>query len=573
MLQTLRLSSPTVNGTSILDVECGPVTVIKGHVQSGKTAAIIALAQKNYIAGKSCLIIVRNICYDLEQLLGRFSRLKVCPAVLDIGNYRQILASDKPIIMLALANFHQLGKYINALQENVFLYKNTTVIIDEADHIDTYRNTLAAQCVLDIKDLAYKVYMVSATVMDTVLQETIMPTNILYLDTPSNYKGIDYVQWCELTESVNRSAADIFEADPNIPEYLEEFVQLPLEYSNVHAKKHPVLHLLKFSRLKLSMEKIQDYCRNVYTRDITSIVMNSNGIRFFYFSLEAPITIGRHVIHIGHDGYYHLPKKLHITNVIKYLKTIGYKKFPRILIIAGDMAGRSITFSSDDHAEKTLVWHLTGMYLTVGKKCSQPELLQSLRTCCRADDDIPIKIYTLPETRQAIEKAFLLQEEYLARASVKDVPIDEQILELPMHWSKFSEGHSVTKNRRVTLNKVNEPDGGWETPELTDVAGNISVTIVQKLPTVSKKYYNAIKQAIDDVWGTGVWIRKASVIEVAADFVDSSKQAITNTTFSWHATKAGQRSMVRHFNKTVDENSPGLLWKFRGREWYVRYNV
>jgi transposase InsO family protein len=166
-----------------------------------------------------------------------------------------------------------------------------------------------------------------------------------------------------------------------------------------------------------------------------------------------------------------------IGEVLTYLQEIGTAKFPRIMILAGKMADRGITFGSANYADcmarHCVPWHLTEMYYLAAKSTDQPNLLQACRLCGIYVDNIPLTFYS--NAVDDIVKAYHVQEELIERARAAEISATNErnlacrsmkdiIPTIPIAREKCPKRRFVGQKVpcRVKRVKDDSKEGGWD---------------------------------------------------------------------------------------------------------------
>lgn len=211
------------------------ITIIKGHMQSGKTAFMIGAAIRYRLCGLSTLIVVQHSA-DEVQLWNRFKEYwkeKIENKAKEYGihipfqyNNRQgktinqielvqvrdidtLDIVNSPVIMITLAHVSHLRKLYRQIQNNPNADK-LVIMIDESDVysaptdisnineesiIDKKKDEAAQRTIfLDlIKSIVYTSFLISATILDNTLKEDILSKNIMIIPPPNDYKGINRI--------------------------------------------------------------------------------------------------------------------------------------------------------------------------------------------------------------------------------------------------------------------------------------------------------------------------------------------------------------------------------------------
>jgi hypothetical protein len=107
-------------------------------------------------------------------------------------------------------------------------------------------------------------------------------------------------------------------------------------------------------------------------------------------------------------------RKTSISDILQDIKN-KFIKITHIIIFAGELAGRGISFKSKDRS-----WHLTDEFLIVAKKCGEPEIMQKIRIAGRYQDDIPLTLFTTDKIILDLRRAYYRQEECIFETKKED---------------------------------------------------------------------------------------------------------------------------------------------------------
>ena len=432
--------------------------VIKGLVQSGKTEYMICLMLYMLTSGKSVVMIVRNIEDDRVQFCKRFEEFKkkyqdhfedfkdifLIDNVLKYKKY-----DERPSIYLLLDNQSNIKKMNEILLKTDVRY---VTIFDEADFVDS-GNGIKAKYYDILKVRSSKIFWVSATIMDMLLKEEgISGDNIIFLNPSDkkNYKGIinNRIKMITIPSSkyVGSVNDDVFECNPYFYSFLEEYkLKEGFKVSSLRDSRaerindyyHPRICLVNLSHCIEPLEKAQLKIGMDYP-ELSVIVYNSPGLVFQKGSKRIR----------GEDV-----NCCNVSSFLQYLKD-GGEEHTHIIIMSGYMAGRGISFVSEDYK-----WHLTDEYMVVSKTADEPELIQKVRLQGIYRDDIPLTLYTTEDAQKDLLKASYRIEE-LSKACKDNLEESKKLLtEIPISKEKFTK-RDMTKNVSAKMNKVNH-NIGW----------------------------------------------------------------------------------------------------------------
>ena len=411
--------------------------VIKGHVQSGKTNFIICASALFISMGYSVVHLLRDRTSDREQL---YDRLINFDKELHIVKNAGTIGSKKvPQIYLALSNKSSLSKVFKIINKSTFPY---ILFIDEVDYVDSgeFENVKKYEVIHDMKKNAYCTFGVSATIMDQLGKEDISSKNIILLNTKSSYKGIDAIQLLEIYKKCKYTGTfndNLFDQDIGLLSFINDFSKRkPTPYL---IEIYPNICLVNICRTKGPCFKIQEYLGNSHP-ELATIVYNGDGISF-------------------RQGEFEFKEKITISKCLQRLKDDGgVDKYPNIMIFAGDLAGRCVSFVSEDYK-----WHLTDQRLLISSSCDEPELIQKIRLCGVYNDDLPLKLYATKKTIDELRKAYLRQEEIVSSLQDKEIENVRSFIDsMEMHKEKFTR-RSMVKDHKIDfkITKVNY-ETGWD---------------------------------------------------------------------------------------------------------------
>lgn len=417
---------------------------VKGHVQSGKTLFMIH-ACKFFIQQKlSCVFVLRNSYADREQLYNRLTLSYSYPYVLKKVNGKAFPEKKQniPHILFSLGNSSNLKKLGNKLQSSTIPF---VLFIDEVDAVD-YGSSIKMEYILDLKQKSYCTFGISATIMDTLFRENITPDHLLLLRVPQNYKGILKINMVPFFSDdslfSSKKQDDLFDFLPDLEGFIEEYVNNYNDH-NDHKYNHPRICLFNISRCIEPYDRLQTQLNKKY-KNIVFLVYNGYGVSYKKGDVE-------------------WTEKITISKALQTIKDTGEKN-SIIFIFSGDLAGRGISFVSEDYG-----WHLTDEVLIVSDKTDEPDLIQKVRLCGCYDDTIPLTLYSKEHTINDLKKAFYKQEEYLAECSKYSNEKNEKnekkicrsiICEYPMTCSKFTSRKMTKDHVSYPLNKVKK-NVGW----------------------------------------------------------------------------------------------------------------
>lgn len=477
--------------------------VIKGYVQSGKTSFMLYTATLNLLKGVSSVIVLRNTTGDKAQIISRLRSLQEDIKVgcgVDIDLIRE---KDEgcPKIFVEIGNNSRLSRLNSKLKDTDIPF---VLFIDEADSNDTGNNKRTDEVGI-MKESAQRIFFISATILDLsmkepepavevidltveddvqVKEEVVTPQKVHMLTPPPNYMGIEKLVHRTLPEQAlpcNKNDDEPFERDPNLSDFIRRFAAFEPHDLTMFETKHPQHCLISCGTVIKPQRKIFNWITRSGS-DIVTILYNGDGIDLYHPSLVKKIIVlpvdgGRKVVGgrmcLWSSGAHSFDKSVGISDILGWLKRNGgVEKFPRILTISGKLAGRGISFVSDDYGEymrtfgevgipKTIGWRLTGMYYIPSPMTSQPNLMQAVgRACCICRDNIQTCIYSTEEVFEDIKKSYWTQEELVARTRGTSTNMNE----IQMNSSKLSK-------RRLTVSGVKRISKDLQVPWFEDDGG------------------------------------------------------------------------------------------------------
>ena len=466
--------------------------IIKGYVQSGKTSFMLCSALK-YMFGSSCMsseIVLRDSIGDSTQIQARLRDMKsnikdylmsenistevdfaVVGDRIPLDEFNAAMNGINPKIFVVLGNRSQLRR-VNVMLKKVATPKYA-VFIDEADSNDTGDNYRKNEMTI-IKESASRLFYISATILEIGLRDTENggDGSVYMLRDVPHYMGIEKLihrRLGDVAKPSNRKCDDPFENDPNMRNFISMFEETEPHHVEFLDSFHPQHCLISCGAVIVPQKKLFNF---ISEHDIVVILYNGHGIDMYHRSLDGEKirmkTGGGRTVTGGEckwrPGAHSFGQSIGVSNALQWLKDNGgVAKFPRIITISGKLAGRGISFVSEDYGRylgsfynttspKWIGWRLTSMYYIPSKQTSQPNLMQCVgRVCCVVRDNIPTHIYANDEVLMDLRKAYWTQEELVIRARQlqegNDIKIGEAMNQVKMKNVKLSK-------RRLTINGV-----------------------------------------------------------------------------------------------------------------------
>lgn len=460
----------------------GRFLTIKGYVQSGKTNFIICASILCLLSGYSVAIILRDYKVDQEQIHVRILEfMKKINSSFSVTKSGKINKSSQPSIYLALGNANSINKVYEHMKENTDKY---ILMIDEVDYVDSSTNTLKNSKINIIKENAHCIFGISATIMDPIGKTLVTPKDLILLTPQENYKGIPDIfminvpDECKFTSKID---SDLFETDCDLYNFIKDFDKSH-SFTNLEWT-HPNICLIRNCTAKRPYINVQERISKEFP-DLTTIVYNGNGI-------------------ICKKGDNNIKSKGTISDMLQTLKdNDGLVNHKRIIIFAGNLAGRSISFVSRDYK-----WHLTHQRLLVSDTCDEAELIQLIRLLGVYNDNIPLYLYTTEKTWKDLCSAHYRQEEIINRLKLVSDTFTNSCKEyiennIELNMNKFTKRSIVKdKNAYLSIKRV-EDDDGWDIKVYKGYKmppSEYFTNYGQKEPTIQTKmnFINRIKEKIN----------------------------------------------------------------------------
>jgi hypothetical protein len=527
--------------------------VLKGHMQSGKTAALLSTAF--YLAkfyGFTTIIIIQNNLDALTQLVERAEQLvgeikATHPAWANLndilrgrnipvddltryitppqpGSWKKFNPDAQVIVCLrSVTDIAPLSYHITTLEKRRF-----ALLVDESDFLDSNADA-QVQSVLDVvKQFTTMTMYISATPLTTLVKEDVPQKNIIHLAAPPHYKDLSNMVFYPLNKEAvysRLSNIDPLMTDDNLMPYLTAFSQrkLPTEEGKI---LQPCIALLRFAHSIEPQRRVAKYVAQKWGDKVLAITYNggSDGIGLYGDALgDKPVLIGNQTTEVcpalvyrngieTKQNYHYIQAGMYIGHVLTFLmENGGVEKFPRIAIMAGVLADRGVTFASSNYkeclAKGRSPWHLTEMYYLASKTTTQANLIQGVgRACGIFPDTIVPKIFS--NAVQDIVKAYLLQNELIERAETYpsdeiDAPIATYRVVLPkmeISQEKIPARRITPINVPVKLNKVSDDSvyGGHDWSSMTYNCGENMVTLLP--PKENIRIYSPAKEEAKTLW-------------------------------------------------------------------------
>ncbi len=401
---------------------------VKGAVQSGKTRFMIYASLLLRLAKMDVVVLLRNLLADREQFGKRMEAARA---------EWSSRFPDEGTIFLCLTNASAVRR-----TEREVRGRNYALIIDEADACDSFSDGRKKDEFLSLlKAGARRTFGVSATVMDLIGKPGVVPSSLILLTPPEDYRGfMDLVHVPIETESLfsSRIDCDLLVEDPGLDSFVGYFSAL--------RRPKPCIGLVNICRTKAPCYRA---VRDLSPRhpSVLFLIYNGDGI----------------VSRRGRGPLIEIPGT--IAEALQTIKDSGSEA--NILIFSGDLAGRGISFVSTD-----LGWHLTHERLLVSPGCDEAEIQQRLRLLGRYEP-CELTLFARPELLRDLRAAYFRQEEFIAmlrsrsdlaershEESSEELSCREILVEAPVHRAKFTK-RSMVKDRvcAIPFAKTSRPVG------------------------------------------------------------------------------------------------------------------
>lgn len=541
---------------------------IHGDIQSGKSSVQICVSLYDLMFKcRTTVWILRNNCGDELQafsgIRNECERLGLeMPQVSSVRDMPVDQLADmmrvntqRPGIVVCLANVTQLGKVRAATERLQQDERNYNVMIDEVDTLyESDAGKVRAQRsepLNAIKNNAKSVLGVSATAFGILFTETKLYTPSVYmLSTPKNYTGIKDFNWLDIDSDLPVTQLE----RRNIPlEYMKKLVDLhPSGYMPTSRDGtefyHPVILLSKTSRFRdifndIVRESHDTWCAMSYDgegvvikcRDSMLLEMAPDSITVKRKSDGTRVTSVRE----GENGLFHF-KKVQIGDVLEALRMMTVAKMrlgepghiTHIVIASGALADRGINFVSNNYAVNVRQWHLTNMVYIPTKESSCSDHIQAMRPCGIFNDTIRPLIATSAKIKQDILRANedmqrKIIEECKYRSEDWNCRVVDLVKEIPFKENEVPLNSKISK-AKIQLNIVKE-----DTP-VSPICDNnkelVNYTLKNNLKGIWElAIYNEMSSILSREEYTGKWIRRSEIVGVIAEKLHKTTQNINGS--------------------------------------------
>lgn len=395
---------------------------IKGQIQEGKTMLLVVSCVYCICIQKVLPIIVvdsTNAHYiDFVRKLKYFlTKMKRQLNVdLNVVNYKNISSINDKSIVVTINHFTGLGKIRDYVQRKNIQYN---VFIDEADKAK-YGGKEEAKSRVILKDLvenSIKSLDCTATSFSLYENEQMTSENIFKMKTHPDYKGIESLTWKHIPEKLT--------AEKN-KKYMLKWAKIISKHKGFNTKNgfHPAIGLFIFDR---KIKEHRDFVEICQKRKLKCDFLEYN-------SSQKNM--------LAYNG----------QKIKKSLSDIIQDQNRSLIIVAGDLAGRGISYVSTDFKK-----HLTHQYLSPSKTATTTITEQNLRILGKYQDDIPLTVICTEKDMNDIKKSHGLNDE-LAKYCNDDSYIREQIKEIGINKLKMPK-RKITNTSNKNITKINGNDG------------------------------------------------------------------------------------------------------------------
>lgn len=460
--------------------------------QTGKTKVIIARTIKTMSEGRVPILILRNRQGDSNQYMYNFKEynkmfieylekynidVKYEINCIEGNNIKTFLNSKrieeafegiKPIAIMCLGNIIQLNRIFDITNKHI---NNYDLIIDEVDYVDCSESGTSKKLKL-LKDNAFKVFGITATPIEFMMAENNLTVkDHIRIEPPEDYRGFNDIVYRSLPEKsvgIGRKVNtidDIFNRDKNL-KYFLEYLSNPVIGKHCIGNEEflPTICLIKNTSVINNQNLIYNYIRKTY-KDIVVITYNGEGGKMYFNGMNKKgIKISNKIIYPNEE------EKLDIADILQYFKDNGgVDKFSKIVIIAGELAGRCISYVSRDY-----IWHLTDMYYIPASHTPIPVMIQAIgRLCGRNKGKALLTLYTSEYVINNLHKGISFYSELIDRIKTKEESelICDALSNIPMKKCKIPKKHKLTsKVKPPSILAVNddEDDKGWDIKKYND---------------------------------------------------------------------------------------------------------
>lgn len=418
--------------------------LIKGDVQSGKTAIMVICSLCYLLCGRDVAVLCRNSLGDVNQFIDRFEDTVAALEALGFRNKNfRVARRGRPLTRdpcLFVYNYSEqnVKSLLTVLRARAI--GTTVLFVDEAD-----LRSGTQKAFVSLQTQVSKTVFVSATVQDILVSKwSIHTDHVVKLAPRPWYKGVNALTFIE---NPTLKGDELFYTLCDIAIDLDHRRALPT---------HPKIVLITIDRAKAVMDafyerfkmgeftltnnfvaKLPNEMSNVCIISYTGegIKMAHDGAELIFAPRQVPKSIGRALLWLAQNG--------------------GVVRFPNIVILAGDLASRGINFACYDSGRPENNWHLTHQILMNKRTCASA--IQGLRILGNHRDDIPLKLYTTSACAEQIRKSQKLTDALvntMANDEYKGMTTREAVREMPVRRQDKPEKYLTRESESRALKLV-----------------------------------------------------------------------------------------------------------------------
>ncbi len=526
--------------------EADKMFMLAGDVQGGKTPTMLGYIMSCIAQKRKAIILTCNSTQDRNQVMKSAQEMLSALQehlyqelgddylhcnVYDIDGVENWARSPRQTdIIVVMANVSQLKKLRDSIVDHNI---RPMMAVDESDATMNIKATAkdvdVSKLVKECYDLAHVVMLVSATHFATWFTEGSLTSHYISITTHPNYKGIESLIHVPLPERNKRANADIFVQSRDLPDFLNDLAnQAPFDID------HPIIGLAKVSNLISHHNQILNAIRDsdVWGPKFATVIFNGEGTTLYHDSLRGldELVLPRHkrgdIANVGvrvGDGVFQF-KDANLKKVLSYMRTHGgIERFPRIVIIAGNLARRAQNFTDMDYE-----WHVTAQMIDIAVSATVVDAIQSLRILGIHKNPTELKLYTTLKTYTDIQKAHTHVQKFIVEAAANnpDQTFLDMCSQIKMHRDKMP-GRTICGKRKPFRCVANERDDNTASflnvsepvPEISVDATPLDDSSIKwidetRIPVDTQAFtvFSQAKQILLDNYGTGEWIERAEVL-------------------------------------------------------------
>lgn len=582
--------------------------LLDGHVQSGKTRAILGIATYCVVVQKRpTFLLLRNANSDLFQIQSSINSSFGSESSNNRHGFRHYLVENDcqnnfldfivndntqntkieiekmltknttPKLVLVLANDSQLKRIlsiINSIENPEFDF-----IVDEVDAISiNQKNTKITpkreHSFMKLKSLCKNFIGVSATNFNIFFGDNELYEHQVFSLTPNeNYKKITSFIHFPLLKEVSSKTESIFDRDVELKETLffisNEPVIITKNIINNQEFLHPNVILINMTNYVSHHEEfVKSFTLLNLPVDWLVISWDGKGILMYHSSFiteNLSLVIERRndgkKIHCTPFKSNNIPllsfKNVHIGDVLETIRKTDSEcqKFTHIAIISGILANRGNNFCSNNYESGINRIHITHQYYKTSKTSDCTDMIQQVgRSCGIFSDNIHIKLYCSNDVYNDLLVANETRERIINQVKLRNPigQVDMLGIVKPNNINKicnniiFERKPEKDLTKRYVINlKVNEIDEN-NIPEFEDTE-----FINKKIKNMIVNIRNALRKEKDTII-----IRIIDFLSKCPNY-SSSKEDIMNfckfTNFThyiqWTGSSARYKLLVKNNNE------------------------